>query len=52
MDSYPIVEPQTKEQVEGNAVIEVPKENVSLKEVDERIMTIDDFLDEIEDHES
>ncbi len=52
LDSYPIVEPQTKEQTEDNAVIEVPKENVSLKEVDERIMTIDDFLDEIEDHES
>ncbi len=39
----------TKEDVkEADPIVEVKKEDVSLKEVDERILTIDDFLKNIE----
>ena len=47
-DVFIIQELLTKDSIndETKVIEEVPKENISLKEIDDRMMTIDDFLDD------
>ncbi len=48
IDAFISLEILSKTDIIYEEVITIPKEEVSLKEIDERIMTIDDFLDDFE----